>query len=141
MKLLKAFISRYPFQSIFLASALLLAGIADGIGLSSLLPALQLTIAGQSSGAPQDGFVQRVHDVLASAGITPTLGLLLAIILGAMVVKNVLIFVAEQRIGYIAADVATETYHPQFINIMDEYIRGPLVGRFMKTRCGNASRN
>lgn len=108
MELLKAFIRRYPLQSVFLAVALLLAGIADGIGLSSLLPALQLAMTTDSPEASQNEFAQRVHDVLANAGITPTLGLLLAVILGAIVVKNSLIFIAEQRIGYIAADVATE---------------------------------
>jgi ATP-binding cassette, subfamily C, bacterial len=108
MELLKAFIRRYPFQSVFLAVALLLAGIADGIGLSSLLPALQLAMTTDAPEASQNEFAQRVHDVLANAGITPTLGLLLAVILGAIVIKNSLIFIAEQRIGYIAADVATE---------------------------------
>jgi len=108
MALLKAFIRRYPFQSIFLAIALLLAGVADGVGLSSLLPALQLAMTTDAPDASQNEFAQRVHDVLASAGITPTLGLLLGIILSAIVVKNALIFIAEQRIGYIAADVATE---------------------------------
>ncbi len=108
MELLKAFIHRYPFQSVFLAVALLLAGIADGIGLSSLLPALQLAMSSETPAAPQNPFAQHVHEVLANIGITPTLGLLLAVILGAIVVKNTLIFIAEQRIGYIAADVATE---------------------------------
>ncbi|HET6470692.1 MAG TPA: ABC transporter ATP-binding protein [Pseudomonadales bacterium] len=108
MQLLKAFIRRYPFQSVFLAVALLLAGIADGIGLSSLLPALQLAMSSQDDEVSHNEFAQRVHDVLARTGIAPTLGLLLSLILGAIVLKNALIFVAEQRIGYIAADVATE---------------------------------
>ncbi len=108
MELLKAFIRRYPFQSFFLAVALLLAGIADGVGLSSLLPALQLAMSSDAPEAAQNPFAQHVHDALATVGITPTLGLLLAVILGAIVVKNTLIFIAEQRIGYIAADVATE---------------------------------
>ena len=77
MTLLKAFIRRYPFQSIFLAIALLLAGVADGIGLSSLLPALQSRCRRIAPDASQNEFAQRVHDVLASVGITPTLGLLL----------------------------------------------------------------
>ncbi len=45
-----------------LALALLLAGVADGIGLSSLLPALQLTIAGTADDTAQSDFVQGVHD-------------------------------------------------------------------------------
>src|SRR5262245_50089515 len=107
MELLKAFIRRYPFQSVFLAVALLLAGVANGIGLSSLLPALQLLLSG-SPATSHNEFAERVHDVLVRIGITPTLHLLLGMILGAIWLKNTLIFVAEQRIGYIAADVATE---------------------------------
>jgi ATP-binding cassette subfamily C protein len=107
MELLKAFIRRYPFQSVFLALALLLAGVANGIGLSSLLPALQLLL-GDSATTSHNEFAERVHDVLVQMGISPTLHLLLGLILGAIWLKNTLIFVAEQRIGYIAADVATE---------------------------------
>jgi ATP-binding cassette subfamily C protein len=107
MELLKAFIRRYPFQSVFLALALLLAGVANGIGLSSLLPALQLLLNGSPATAHNE-FAERVHDVLVRIGITPTLHLLLGMILGAIWLKNMLIFVAEQRIGYIAADFATE---------------------------------
>jgi len=32
MRLLRAFVTRYPWQSIFLVVMLLLAGVADGIG-------------------------------------------------------------------------------------------------------------
>src|SRR5215813_10377701 len=106
MELLRVFIRRYPFQSVFLAVALLLAGVADGIGLSSLLPALQLAMTPEV--ANENEFAKRVHEAFAGAGITPTLGLLLGVILGAVFLKNSLIFIAEQRIGYIAADVATE---------------------------------
>ena len=108
MELLKAFIRRYPLQSVLLAVALLLAGVADGVGLSTLLPALQLAMSSESTDSPQNEFTQRIQGLFLSAGVSPTLGLLLAIILGAIVVKNSLIFIAEQRIGYICADVATE---------------------------------
>ena len=108
MELLKAFIRRYPFQSVFLAVALLLAGVADGIGLSSLLPALQLAM---TTDAPDR---RRTNSRSAFTTCSPAPASRLrsaccsAVILGAIVVKNSLIFIAEQRIGYIAADVATE---------------------------------
>src|SRR5262245_32535599 len=104
MHLLRAFMRRYPFQSVFLVLALLLSGIANGVGLSSLLPALQLVLTPDS----KDPMAQKMLLFFSSIGITPTIGILLVIILAAIATKNVVIFLAEQRIGYISADVATE---------------------------------
>jgi len=106
MRLLRTFVSRYPWESVFLVVALLLSGVADGIGLSALLPTLQLTL--QDPAAERDEFTQFIGDALDRMGISPTLGILLTLILVAIITKNVLIFIASQRIGYIAADVATE---------------------------------
>ena len=50
----------------------------------------------------------RPSPALATVGVAPTLGPLLLIIVSGIAIKNLLIFIAEQRIGYIAADVATE---------------------------------
>ena len=44
MKLLKEFVRQYPGQSLVLVLALLVAGVADGIGLSALLPLLNLAL-------------------------------------------------------------------------------------------------
>ena len=107
MQLLKAFIRRYPFQTVFLTAALLLAGVASGIGLSSLLPALEILVP-PSATTPHNEFAERVRDVFVHNGISPTLNVLLCLILGAIWLKNGLNFIAEQRIGYIAADVSTE---------------------------------
>ena len=107
MQLLKAFVRRYPFQTVFLTAALLLSAAANLIGLSSLLPALQILIPSSES-TPHNQFAERVRDLLLSLGIAPTLYVLAGLILGAIWLKNALNFVAEQRIGYIAADFATE---------------------------------
>jgi len=107
MELLKAFIRRYPFQTVLLTGALLLAGVANGIGLSSLLPALEILLP-PSATRSHNEFADRVHDAFVSIGISPTIYTLLGLILFAIWLKNALIFAAEQRIGYIAADVATE---------------------------------
>ncbi|MGA1676662.1 MAG: ABC transporter ATP-binding protein [Pseudomonadales bacterium] len=107
MRLLRQFVSRYPGQSALLVLILLAAGIADGLGLSALLPMLNLAFE-SGGGAPDDDFSRRVTEVLGSLGLSPTLGTLLTIIVLGISVKRVFIFIAEQRIGYIAADVATE---------------------------------
>ncbi|MFM8353989.1 MAG: ABC transporter ATP-binding protein [Gammaproteobacteria bacterium] len=112
MRLLRQFVLRYPWQSAFLVLVLLAAGVADGLGLSALLPMLNLAFeSGGGAPAPagaDDGFTRFITDGLAAVGLTPSLGTLLLIIVSGITLKRALIFVAEQRIGYIAADVATE---------------------------------
>lgn len=106
MPILRSFVSRYPGQSAVLISALLLSGIANSIGLSALLPVLNIAF---EDGAGERGeFEQTTVDVLSAIGLTPSLGVLLAVIVAAVLIKNSLVMFAEARIGYIAADVATE---------------------------------
>jgi ATP-binding cassette subfamily C protein len=119
MRLLRQFVTRYPWQSVLLILILLAAGIADGLGLSALLPMLNLAFdSGGSAPAggalpeggetPDDDFSRQVTRVLGALGLSPTLGTLLTVIVLGISIKRVFIFIAEQRIGYIAADVATE---------------------------------
>lgn len=96
--------------------SLLLAGIFEGIGLSTLLPFLNMaTSLGSipaetiSSNLDNSGeFEQIVIDRLASLGITPDIGILLFIIVLALTMKNVLLLVARKQIGYTAARVTTD---------------------------------
>jgi ATP-binding cassette subfamily C protein len=106
VNLLRNFVARYPWQSVFLVAALLLSGVADGVGISALLPALQLALG--DTAAESNEVTRFLEEGFEALGITPTLGVLLLVILGAILVKNLLVFVATQQIGYIAADVATE---------------------------------
>lgn len=105
MALLAAFITRYPWQCTFLVVALLLAGLADGLSLSALLPLLQLAF---DTGSQDSELARFVLDSLARVNLYPSIGLLLIVILAGVFVKNALLFISTQRIGYIAADVATE---------------------------------
>ena len=113
MRLLRQFVTRYPWQSVLLILILLAAGIADGLGLSALLPMLNLAFdSGGSAPAggalpeggetPDDDFSRQVTRVLGALGLSPTLGTLLTVIVLGISIKRVFIFIAEQRIGYIA---------------------------------------
>ena len=118
MNLLRTFVKRYPWQSLLLVTALLLAGLADGIGLSAMLPLLQIAFNNNTTDAADGAFeppaendsefAARVTEVLTSLGISPTMGILLTIIVAVIAFKNLLIFFSSSRIGYIAANVATE---------------------------------
>jgi ATP-binding cassette subfamily C protein len=104
LAIFKRFIQRYPGQSALLIFALLLSGVANSVGLSALLPVLNLAF---ESEVPDSGVERVAIDALRALGLNPELGLLLMVILGAIVMKNLMVLFAEARIGYIAADVAT----------------------------------
>ncbi|MEE4360813.1 MAG: ABC transporter ATP-binding protein [Pseudomonadales bacterium] len=107
MAIFRSFATRYPVQSVILILALLLAGVASSVGLSALLPLLNVAFDG--GGETERGeFEQKVVDLLAALGVEPTLGVLLGVIVGAVFLKSTMVMFAETRIGYIAADVATE---------------------------------
>src|SRR4030095_11425694 len=107
MKLMLVFVRQYPGQSLFLIVALLVAGVAEGIGLSALLPLLHLALDGVAA-AGDNKFAKIVSEAFTDLGLTPSIGVLLLVIVCVVALKNVLIFLSELRIGYIAADVATD---------------------------------
>jgi len=108
MELLRRFVTTYPWQSVLLIVMLLAAGVADGVGLSALLPVLNVAFDSSGSAPPEDGISRFVIDALASVGLSPSLGTLLAVIVAGISLKSLLVFAAEQRIGYLSADVATQ---------------------------------
>ena len=117
MRALIGFFRRYPAQSALTLLALLLAGIAEGIGLSAFLPLLSIAIKRDSGvaapgsvdpGTPGVDLEVMLRDVFASLGIEPTIGILLSVIVVGITAKNLLILVARKQIGYTAARVATD---------------------------------
>lgn len=107
MKLLRDFVQRYPWPSLFLVLALLVAGVADGIGLTALLPLLNIVVSPDGAYENQGGIDGAVHEALFAVGLDPTIGVLLTVMVVGIAVKGLLVFIAELRIGYISAEVAT----------------------------------
>ena len=115
MHLMLTFFRAYPWQTIIMLVALLLAGIAEGIGLSALLPLLNIAIkndarqsGGQQAEPPQNEFERLVTDTLNDLGIHPGIGTLLTIIVLGVTLKSLLLLVAQKQVGYTAAQVATD---------------------------------
>src|SRR5215813_1600875 len=109
MKLLLVFARAYPWRTAVMIGCLLLAGLAEGVGLSGLLPLLALAAgsAGVSAAAAAP-LVDAVVAVLRAIGLPPTAGVLLAVIIGGAAVKAGLVLLANQQVGYSAARVATD---------------------------------
>jgi ATP-binding cassette subfamily C protein len=115
MRLMLTFFRAYPWQSALMLLALLSAGIAESIGLSALLPLLNVAIksnadteGGAVADEPDNDFERVVNETLADMGLDPTIGVLLSIIVVAVTLKSLLLLLAKKQVGYTAAQVATD---------------------------------
>ena len=113
MRFLITIARAYPLQSAIMLLCLSLAGVAEGIGLSALLPLVSLAMGGQTgavtgTAAGHSGVERVVTETLASVGLPPTLGVLLVVIVLAIVLKSGLVLLAKKQVGYTVADLATD---------------------------------
>jgi len=115
MRLMLTFFRAYPWQSAIMLLALLSAGIAESIGLSALLPLLNVAIKSNSgargetvTAEPENDVERVVNETLAGMGLEPTIGVLLSIIVVAVTLKSLLLLLAKKQVGYTAAQVATD---------------------------------
>ncbi len=120
VKVLLDFGRRHPYRSIATLVCLLLAGVAEGIGLSSLFPVLELAVPGEGGTEPSR-FADAVRNGLVALGLEPGLGVLLLIVVGGISAKAVLVLLANRQVGYAVSSVATE-------------LRLALVGALMTAR-------
>jgi ATP-binding cassette, subfamily C, bacterial len=88
-----------------MVTLLILAGLAEGVGLVTLVPLLEVAV---SDGSTQSGLGRLVEDGLGIFGLDATLGVLLIIIVLGMTVKAGFIWLAGNQIGFTVARIATD---------------------------------
>jgi ATP-binding cassette subfamily C protein len=108
MRVLVVFVRRYPGRSFLMLGALLLAGLAEGLGMSGLLPLLNLTAAGSPGGSQSSPVERAVTTIVGWFGFEPTISVLIGVIVVGMSVKAGLILLAQTQVGYTVAHVATD---------------------------------
>jgi ATP-binding cassette subfamily C protein len=115
MRLMLDFFRAYRGQTILMMLALVLSGVAEGVGLSALLPLLNIALGPQvnsmipgSAAGGESKFEQSLLEALNTLGIAPTLGNMLLIIIGGVVFKSVFLLLAQRQVGYTAAQVSTD---------------------------------
>ncbi len=112
MRLMLSFFRSYRGPTLLMLLALLLSGLAEGVGLSALLPLLNIALGSGrltgDAGEPPSGYEQLVLDALAGLGIATTLGNMLLIVLAGVFLKSVFLLVAQRQVGYTAAQVGTD---------------------------------
>ncbi|MCP4626970.1 MAG: ABC transporter ATP-binding protein, partial [bacterium] len=112
MRLLIIFARKYPVTSAVMVMALLLAGLMDGIGLTMLLPLIGLTINNPNGVEGADTSLSKLERVVMEGfnvvGITPTLGVLLIVLVATVTLKSGLMLLANKQVGYTVARIATD---------------------------------
>ncbi len=150
MRLMASFFRAYPGQAVVMLLALLLSGVAEGVGLSALLPLLNVALGrdlsaeltGISGGGNQ--FEQAVLEVLGRFGIAPSLGNMLLIIVVLMLVKSVFLLLAQRQVGYTAAQVGTDLRLAMLRAVLRskwEYFLHQPVGRLTNALATEAQRS
>ena len=103
------FTRAYPWQSLLMVLALLAAGIAEGLSITALLPLLSLAVesGGGASGSPSASS-QFVTGLLEKVGITPSVVSLLIVVVVGIILKSLLVLLANRQVGYTKARVTTD---------------------------------
>jgi ATP-binding cassette subfamily C protein len=116
MRLLVGLIKNYPWRTAIALVAILLAGIADGLSISALLPLLNIATIGTTTGAKialdstdvGGQLEQFIVNGLTSVGLEATLGVLLSVIVVGVIIKSLLLLAAETHVGFSAAQITTD---------------------------------
>ena len=92
--------------------ALILAGVVEGLGLTALLPLLQkaidLPVSPASDPTSSSNIGDSINSALTFFGIPSTVGSLLTVIMVGVLLRSLLILLADRKVGYTVAHVATD---------------------------------
>lgn len=111
MRLMLHLFRIYPLASFLMILALLLSGLAEGLGVSALLPMLKIAMNSgdvSATAEPPGQLELVVLGILDWLGIPTTLGALLLVVVVAATFKAILLLIAQRQVGYTAAQVATD---------------------------------
>jgi ATP-binding cassette, subfamily C, bacterial len=151
MRLFYTLARKYPWQTILTLVAILFAGISEGFGISALLPLLntvfnQASQTGATAGSPPEwsqAIDQIVKGVLGTMGLTPTVAALLTLFVACIVLKCLLVYLANKQIGFtvvlIATDMRLTLLKSLFASTWEYFIRQP-VGKLTNAVATEAHR-
>src|SRR5262249_17394650 len=108
MRLVSEFARAYPGRTALMLVCLLLAGLAEGVGVSSLVPLMGLLGGAGDASRPSSGFAVHFSSAVRSAGLEPTPGTLLLVVALGMTGRAALLMLANRQVGYSVAHMATD---------------------------------
>ncbi|MDJ0787425.1 MAG: ABC transporter ATP-binding protein [Myxococcota bacterium] len=109
MKLVLEFARAHPRRTLLTLICLVAAGLAEGLGLSTALPVLEIVADPTAAeGGEESALAAGVRSVLGSVGLEPTVGVLLTLIMTGISLKAALVLLANRQVGYTVARIATD---------------------------------
>ncbi|MEQ8247513.1 MAG: ABC transporter ATP-binding protein [Alphaproteobacteria bacterium] len=115
--LILSLVATTPRRSALLVVLLLVAGIAEGVGIAAFLPLLQVSGFGESDNV----LTSTIFETITATGLDASLGVILSIIAIVFVVKGLLMMAANLAMGYGSTTFATDQ-------------RAEIVKRFLRVR-------
>ena len=103
MRTLITYIMVFPRRSTFVIVALLLAGVAEALSLTALLPLISIAVGENDDSKIGHFMVQALERI----GISPTIDTILLVIVGGMLIKGIILLLTNRQVGYTVAHVAT----------------------------------
>jgi len=142
MKMFIAFWRAYPAKTAIALGSQLLASIVEGFGLVTLLPLLATLSPDMAARLPK-GLTRAMEKVLDYVGVTPTVGLLLSIIIAIITLKCALVLLANRQVGFtvslVSADLRLEFLRSLMAARWEYYLRQP-VGALANSITGEVGR-
>ncbi len=120
---------------------LLLASLAEGLGVAAVLPLL--AVAAEGTQTETSLITQIITQGLAIIGLDPEFHVLLILVVAALVLRAVVTLVAMTHVGYAMAHVATNLRSQLVKNLLQVrwgYFTSHPVGRFANTMSVDATR-
>ncbi len=115
MRLLLVFGRTYPRHTAVMLACQILAALAEGLALSALLPLFAMLGGGDSTAGMPGGSTeasaklgQIITEWLAVMGVEPSPPAFLVVVFAGLVLKALLILLAQRQVGYTVAHVATD---------------------------------
>ena len=141
LEILKIFFQAKGTRPVAVLVCLLLGGIAEGLGLASLLPVISIALGGED--AESNSSTAMFTDAFTSLGIPATLYVLVPLAIGAIVLKNLLNLAAMTYVGYAVAHVSTGMRRDlvdNLLNVRWNYFTQQPLGRITNTLSVDATR-
>jgi len=98
----------YPTRTAVMLVCLLLAGAAEGISVAGGVPLITLLATPTAPPASAGGVGWYVSAALRGLGLAPTVGVLLLLVASGVLLRAVLVLLANKQVGYTVAHMATD---------------------------------
>jgi ATP-binding cassette, subfamily C, bacterial len=140
-RIFRVFMSVPGWSKWTILAGLVLATVAEGFGLASLLPALTILLG---EGGEKPTLVHElIYGFLGALGLPPSLEVLLLLVLLAVLLKAALVALALVRVGYAVAEVATDLRTgvvARLLAVKWGYFTRQPIGRFANAMSQEATR-